>query len=105
MEAHPCEKESFIDKLWRYVNEIDFVAQKKVDRFCQTSQLLVCLLSFALSYFYQSFQICVLAQFIWALVLLVFTMFGCPYLKTNELEWLPAEIPKQYRIEEEDKRD
>ena len=22
MEAHPCEKESFLDKAWRYVNEI-----------------------------------------------------------------------------------
>ena len=22
MEAHPCEKESFLDRSWRYVNEI-----------------------------------------------------------------------------------
>ena len=22
MEAHPCEKESFLDKVWRYINEI-----------------------------------------------------------------------------------
>ena len=22
MEAHPCEKESFLDNLWRYINEI-----------------------------------------------------------------------------------
>ena len=22
MEAHPCDKESFLDKVWRYINEI-----------------------------------------------------------------------------------
>ena len=22
MEAHPCEKESFLDRFWRYANEI-----------------------------------------------------------------------------------
>ena len=22
MEAHPCQKESFLDNVWRYVNEI-----------------------------------------------------------------------------------
>ena len=33
MEAHPCEKESFLDKIWRYLNEIDFEAQKKLENF------------------------------------------------------------------------
>ena len=27
MEAHPCEKESFLDNLWRWANEI--VSEKK----------------------------------------------------------------------------
>ena len=26
MEAHPCEKESFLDKIWRYVNEIEGIS-------------------------------------------------------------------------------
>mgnify|MGYP000091032290 CR=1 FL=1 len=32
MEAHPCEKESFLDSLWRYANEI--VSYKPSSKTC-----------------------------------------------------------------------
>ncbi len=72
-----------------------------MEKFIQYSQIFVCVVSFAVSYHFQSFKTCILLQLAWALILAAFTLFGCPWLKTNELKWLPAEVPEEYRIEEE----
>ena len=45
----------------------------------------------------QSFQVCVLGQLLWTVILWLLTTIGCPWLKTNELEWLEATIPPQYK--------
>ena len=92
MEAHPCDKESFLDKVWRYVNEIvssqfysfvrltdlifyfvcqDFVAQKKLEKFSYISQSIVAIVSFVISWHFQSFQICILTQLVWAIMLML----------------------------------
>ena len=105
MEAHPCEKESFLDKIYRAANEIDFVAQQQLEGFVLYSQIAVALISFIAAYFMQSFQVTILAQFGYA-CFLWFTMgFGWPWLKRNHLEWLPAEVPPQYRIRDDKKDD
>ena len=51
MEAHPGEKESFIDKIYRAANEVDFVAQEQLESFIMYSQIVVALVSFVASYF------------------------------------------------------
>ena len=55
MEAHPCTKESILDSVWRYVNEIDFRAQKRMENFVFYSQIVVAVVSYAVSYQMQSF--------------------------------------------------
>ena len=106
MEAHPAskaaskaaDKESFTDVLWRAMNEVDFKAQKRLNDWLLISQIVVAVVSFLVSYVMKSFQICILAQLIWACFLWFTTGFGWPWLKTNSLTFLPAEVPKQYRM-------
>ena len=97
MEAHPCEKESFLDKIYRAANEIDFVAQEQLESYMLYTQIAVALVSFIVSYFMQSFQICIMAQFGYACFLWFVTGFGWPWLKRHHLDWMPAEVPVQYR--------
>ena len=47
---------------------------------------------------------CIFAQLAWMLILWVTTAIGWPWLKRNELDWLPAEVPEQYKAVEEDEK-
>jgi len=77
------------NNIWNYIDEMDFVAQKKVDKLYKLIILIVAILSFGVAYAKQQFSICVYSVLIAAVVCGLAFGPGWPWWKKNPIQWKP----------------
>ncbi|KAL4437618.1 hypothetical protein ABPG74_017856 [Tetrahymena malaccensis] len=72
-----------------YLNEMDFVSQKKTERYFKIIILTVAVISFIVSYFQQRFSTCVYSVLLACAFCIILFVPGYPFWKKNELQWQP----------------